>query len=119
MRAGVNQLASDVTSSRHRSYTMRAVAGIALLSSVLSAHAAMSAYSPNVDRGRALYEARCEQCHTPNIHSRPNKRALTRDELRGTVDQMRRVSSLGWTPEEIEDVVEYLDRTRYRFAPER
>ena len=114
-----NRSASDVTSSRHGSYTMRALAGITLLSSGLSAHAAMTAYIPNVDRGRALYESRCEQCHTPSIHSRPNRLALTRDELRGTIDQMRRMSSLGWTPEEIDDVVDYLDRTRYRFAPER
>lgn len=119
MIAGLNQLASEVASLLHGSYTMRAVAGIALLSSVLPANAAMSAYTPNVERGRALYEARCEQCHTPNIHSRVNKLALTRDELRSIVDQMRRVSSLGWTREEIEDVVEHLDRTRYRFAPER
>ena len=119
MIAGMNQSASDVTSSFYGSCAMRAVAGIALLSCVLSAHAAMSPYIPNVDRGRALYEQRCEQCHTPNIHSRPNKLALTRDELRGSVDQMRRVANLGWTREEIEDVVEYLDRTRYRFVPER
>ena len=119
MIAGLNQLASDVTSSLHGPYTMRAVTGIALLSSVLSAHAAMSAYIPNVDRGRALYEQHCEQCHTPNIHSRPNRLPLTRDELRGIVDQMRRITNLGWTPEEIEDVVEHLNRTRYRFAPER
>ena len=115
----MNQLVSDVTSSRHRSYTIRAVAGIALLSSVLSAHAAMSAYIPNVDRGRALYEQHCEQCHTPNIHSRPNRLPFTRDELRGIVDVMRRITNLGWTPEEIEDVVEHLNRTRYGFAPDR
>ena len=40
---------------------------------------------------------------------------MTRDELHGLVDTFRRVSNLGWTPEEIDDVVEYLNVTRYRF----
>jgi mono/diheme cytochrome c family protein len=101
-----------------RGYVL-ALVGAALLALSTWAAAASSAYVPNVDRGRALYQAQCEQCHTPNIHSRPNKLPLTRDELRGIVDQMRRVSSLGWTRDEVEDVVEYLNRTRYRFAPER
>ncbi len=117
--ADMYQWVSDAASSLHRSYSMRAVAGIALLSSVWSAHAAMSPYVPNVERGRALYEQRCEQCHTPRSHTRPIRLPLGRDELRGIVDQMRRLSNLGWTPDEIEDVVEHLDRTYYRFPPER
>ena len=69
------------------------------------------------ERGRALYEAHCQHCHTASIHSRPNQLPVTRDELAGIVDHFRRTAGLGWTPEEIDDVVEYLNRTRYRFAP--
>jgi hypothetical protein len=35
--------------------------------------------------------------------------------LRGLVDVFRRQAGVAWTPEEIEDVVEYLNRTRYHF----
>ena len=86
-----------------------------LLLSGAAAAATQSAYAPNFDRGRDLYEAHCQHCHTSSIHARPNQLPLTRDELAGIVDHFRRTAGLGWTPEEIEDVVEYLNRTRYRF----
>ena len=103
--------------TNHLSAPALAVAALLLLP-LLSAHAA-SAYIPNIDRGRMLYEQQCVQCHTPNIHSRPNKLPLTRSELFGIIDEMRRISNLGWTPDEIDDVMEYLNQTRYHFAPMR
>jgi mono/diheme cytochrome c family protein len=72
--------------------------------------------APDVQRGRMLYENHCVTCHTPNIHSRAKRLPLTRDELVGIVDHFRRIQNLGWTPAEIDDVVEYLNRTRYRFV---
>jgi hypothetical protein len=39
----------------------------------------------------------------------------TATDLRGLVDVFRRQAGVAWTPEEIEDVVEYLNRTRYHF----
>jgi len=35
--------------------------------------------------------------------------------VRLMVDDWRRQSNLAWTPDEIEDVVEYLNVTRYKF----
>ena len=101
----------------------RLCATIAVLIALCTAaptYAATGAYVPDVNRGQKLYERSCQTCHTPSIHSRPDRRIpLTRDEMRGLVDHFRRTASLGWTPEEIEDVVEYLNRTHYHFAPER
>lgn len=77
---------------------------------------AASADPSRADRGRALYEANCQYCHTENIHRRPNKLPMTRDELRGIVDHFRRTANQAWTPEEIEDVVDYLNRTHYRLG---
>lgn len=82
-----------------------------------SSPAAVSPLVPSLERGRALYEAHCQHCHTERIHTRPNKIPLTRNDLRVIVDDFRRVANLGWTPEETEDVVEYLNRTHYHFAP--
>lgn len=75
--------------------------------------------APDPARGRVLYEQHCQVCHTPGIHARQHKLPLTRDELRALVDFFRRQASLGWTREEIEDVVEHLDRTHYHFAPDK
>ena len=97
---------------------MRSLVYIALmLLPGIGAAAEMEGYTPSFDRGRTLYEAHCQQCHTPKIHSRVNQLPITRDELAGIVDHFRRTEGLGWTPEEIDDVVEYLNRTRYHFAP--
>lgn len=79
---------------------------------------APSASGADAARGRALYENHCQQCHTPKIHSRAKQLPLTRNELRLIVDDWRRQVNLPWTPNETEDVVEYLNVTRYKFAPD-
>lgn len=79
--------------------------------------ASSAAYAADAERGRVLYETHCIVCHTPRIHMRPNKLPLTREDLRILVDDFRRMENPAWTPEETEDVVEYLSRTRYHFAP--
>ncbi|MGZ9004884.1 MAG: c-type cytochrome [Burkholderiales bacterium] len=95
---------------------MKSLAWMLVLPGLINA-AIAGTYTPSFERGRALYERHCQQCHTSGIHSRPNAIPLTRDELAGIVDHFRRTENLGWTPEEINDVVEYLNVTRYRFAP--
>jgi len=114
-------------SSAHTGLTYRklpfshwlAPAMFALLCASIShgASAAGAAYNPDPDRGRALYENQCRFCHSQKIHSRPNRQALTRAELRQTVDTWSRQASQAWTQEEIDDVVEYLNRTQYHFPP--
>lgn len=98
-------------------------AAMALLVAVLfqtpivsAAAADLTTPAMKFERGRVLYERHCIECHTPGIHRRPDRLPMTVDELRGLVDTFRRVQSLGWTPEEVDDVVEYLNVTRYRFT---
>ena len=71
--------------------------------------------APDAVRGQILYEQHCGACHTAGSHYRRDTLALSRDDLRGLVDVFRRQAGVAWTPEEIEDVVEYLNRTRYHF----
>ena len=89
---------------------------------LFAAAAALPYASPasgaDVARGRELYENHCQYCHTPKIHSRANKLPMTKNELRVIVDDWRRQVSQGWTPEETEDVVEYLNQTKYKFPPD-
>lgn len=77
---------------------------------------APSSYGADAGRGRALYENHCQTCHTPKIHTRANKLPVNKQELRLIIDDWRRQSNLPWTPEEVEDVLEYLNVTRYHFS---
>jgi mono/diheme cytochrome c family protein len=76
---------------------------------------AADARAPDAARGQILYEHHCGACHTPGIHYRRETLPISRDDLRELVDGFRRQAGVAWTPEEIEDVVEYLNRTRYHF----
>ena len=69
----------------------------------------------DLERGHALYENHCQVCHTANVHSRPNRIPLNVDELRQIVTQWSVQENLRWSAEDVEDVVYYLQRTRYRF----
>jgi mono/diheme cytochrome c family protein len=75
----------------------------------------VNAQAPDIGRGRALYENHCQACHTPGVHSRINRLAITRAEVRELVDNWQSQQALRWHDQDIEDVVEFLDRTRYRF----
>ena len=87
-----------------------------LLSGIASPTAlAADAGAPDAARGQILYAAHCGACHTPGIHYRPDTLPMSRDDLRALIDVFRRQGGVAWTPEEIEDVVEYLNRTRYHF----
>lgn len=71
----------------------------------------------DVERGRALYENHCQVCHTSRVHSRANRLPISRAELREIVDNWQRQEALGWSSQEVADVVEFLNRTRYGYAP--
>lgn len=95
------------------SYIRAALCGIAVCAvAILNAS---SSYGADVSRGRALYENHCQYCHTAKIHTRPNRLPATKNEVRLLVDDWRRQANLPWTPEEVEDVLEYLNVTRYHF----
>lgn len=78
------------------------------------APAGWGAEVPDVERGRALYENHCVVCHTPKVHRRPAPLPLHIDDLRFIVTLWAGQQNLGWSREEIEDVVHYLDRAYYR-----
>ena len=96
---------------------LRAWIGLSLLLGATVPCNALAADVPDPKRGQALYENHCQFCHTPNVHSRPNKLPLTRSELRIIVDHWQRQQNLSWSDSDTADVVEYLNRTKYHFAP--
>ena len=91
--------------------------GLGALTFALALAAPAAAQMPDASRGRALYENHCIACHTERVHSRPNRIALTREDVREIVDHWQRQQALAWTPQDTEDVVEFLGRSRYHYAP--
>ena len=86
-----------------------------LAAGLLIASGAAAAEVPSVERGRLLYENHCVTCHTPNVHRRSNRIALNTAELRQIVNQWQEQERLDWSAQDIEDVVQFLRETRYRF----
>lgn len=70
---------------------------------------------PDPSRGRALYENHCTVCHTSQVHTRVNRIARSRTEVREIVDKWQMQQKLAWSAQEVDDVVEFLNRTRYQF----
>ena len=88
-------------------------AAIAVLAFLGAAPAVVAA---DKERGRSLYENHCVTCHTPKVHSRPNRIPLSLDELRQIVAGWAKETNLHWSDEDVNDVVWYLNTTRYRYT---
>ena len=89
-------------------FALFAVAGMALPS--------VAAEVPNAERGRALYENHCAVCHTSKVHRRFPPSAIDEEALRFIVKVWVEEQKLRWSPEDIEDVVEYVNSTYYRYS---
>ena len=87
----------------------------ALVAATCLGFPAYAAEVPNLERGRALYEIHCVVCHTSKVHRRFPPSAIDQEALRFIVKVWVEEQKLRWSPEEIEDVVYYLDRVHYRF----
>jgi len=68
-------------------------------------------------RGRMLYENHCTRCHTSVLHVRENRRAVSLKALEGVVRRWSGEEKLGWSVEEVGEVVDYLNRRYYKFPP--
>jgi hypothetical protein len=49
------------------------------------------------------------------VHARVNRIAVSRAEVREIVEGWQRQQKLLWSAQEVDDVVEFLNRTRYQF----
>jgi hypothetical protein len=67
------------------------------------------------ERGRDLYELRCQGCHAESVHARARREAKTFDDVRHWVARWNDSLALRWTAEEIEDVTLYLNGRYYRY----
>lgn len=82
---------------------------------VAATAAAQGAELPDLERGRALYENHCQVCHTQQVHGRPNRLPIDRADLRQIVDNWQKQEQLRWSTQDVDDVVWFLNQTRYRY----
>jgi mono/diheme cytochrome c family protein len=87
---------------------------------VLAGVLALSGASPSwsessVSRGEALYENHCATCHTCKAHTRRDPAVRNLDELTREVNRWQAQQKLDWKGEDRSAVVEYLNRTFYKF----
>ena len=69
----------------------------------------------DADRGRALYELRCGNCHSESVHGRKTRVAKDFNDVRAWVVRWTANLKLAWTQEEIDDVALYLNGAYYRY----
>jgi mono/diheme cytochrome c family protein len=87
-----------------------AIAGLAL------AGALSAAYAQDPDRGKLLYENNCLTCHYERIHKRDASKSLVKSypELRTQVARWAGQAKQSLTPQDIDDIAEYLNRSHYK-----
>jgi len=76
----------------------------------------LAAIPADVSRGRALYELRCQGCHSESVHARVHRSARDFDDVRRWVERWNASLQLRWDAQEVEDVTLHLNATYYRYA---
>jgi mono/diheme cytochrome c family protein len=66
------------------------------------------------ERGKLLYDTHCATCHTEKLHQRDKTVVKSMADLRDEVVRWAPQTKRAFTPDELEDVVQYLNRSHYR-----
>jgi mono/diheme cytochrome c family protein len=66
--------------------------------------------------GKLLYETHCGSCHYERVHQRTRSDVKDLADLRDTVARWAMQTKRPWTLDELEGVVQYLNRSHYRFG---
>ena len=66
-------------------------------------------------RGLCLYQNHCLTCHESVVHIREARKANSLTALRQEIYRWSKVLDLGWSDQEVNDVLEHLNARYYRF----
>jgi mono/diheme cytochrome c family protein len=85
---------------------------------ILLSATAIPAIAQDPERGRVLYETFCHTCHYERVHERPPSRSLVKSqaELRAQVARWAERAPMRFTPQDVDDVAEYLNQSHYKLA---
>jgi hypothetical protein len=86
-----------------------------LAASVAAVPSHAFAQSPETARGKALYEARCNDCHDRSVHTRNPRSAKSIAEIRAFVVRWDRELGGLWQADELDAVTRYLNERYYGF----
>ena len=78
-------------------------------------YALAPAQGADAERGRALYEARCDLCHGTGVHVRETRKATSFEGVRTQVARWNTELGGAWSADEIDDVTVYLNDRYYLF----
>lgn len=68
-----------------------------------------------IDRGRLLYDTYCGTCHTERLHDREKSLIRSYGSLKDEVYRRADlVTNRRFSADELEDIIEFLDRSHYR-----
>ena len=84
------------------------------IATLLGLYSALTS-ATDVNRGQALYEIRCIECHDVSVHGRHNLAAKNYEEIRSWVIRWNNTLGGLWDKEDIEDVIAYLNTRYYRY----
>lgn len=94
-----------------------------LVSMFLLLGLAGTAPAADLDRGRSLHEENCTHCHISmmggdgsGIYTRDDRRIESLPALRKQVNRCKDSLGAPWPPDQIDDLVYYLNQTYYHFG---
>ena len=77
-----------------------------------------TAWGGDFERGRMLYETRCLGCHESTDHIESKRTVGSLRELRHQIVRWSVETESNWRKNEIDDVLEFLNKRHYRFEDE-
>jgi len=67
------------------------------------------------DKGKILYEKSCTKCHGTDVFTRDDRGIKSLEGLRNRVKQCSLAAESKWVDEELNIVVDYLNKNYYKF----
>ena len=95
---------------------MRAASLVLILACAGLGLSAGCAQAADARLGRELYETHCGGCHYERVHSRKKSVITSLAALKLEVARWAAQTDRRFTAAELEDIVEYLNRSHYRIA---
>ena len=69
----------------------------------------------DAEHGQKLHDEQCMKCHDSGVYTREDRRVADRDALVKQVKRCELNLGLSWFDSDINDVVQYLDQSYYKF----
>lgn len=95
---------------------MRQIQGL-VLSLFVMVLVAFPVTSWGADRGRLLYENHCVACHQSTVHVREKRAVKKFADIEKYARRFAKLAGVEWSDDELIMVVNYLNRTFYKFKP--